>query len=105
MNNEPGPKKQYDEAFKRAAVEMWLKGGKSAQIIATELGISAETLKGWRRRLGVVPPARTTPPTMEELQAENQRLRRELHNVVRQREILKKTLGILSDPSEPGLKE
>lgn len=106
MNNENGPgRKRYDEAFKRSAVEMWLKSGKSAAEVAGELGINANTLQMWKQRMGVVPSGRTSPPTMEELEAENQRLRRELQSVIRQREILKKTLGILSSPSDPGSKE
>ena len=105
MNNENGPRKRYDEAFKRPAVERWLKGDKSADQVAAELGVNLHALKMWKQRLGVVPSQRTTPPTMDELQAENQRLRRELQSVIRPREILKGTLGILSSPSEPGSKE
>lgn len=41
--------------------------------------------------------------TVAELEAENRRLRRELHHVVQQRDILKKTLGILSAPPESAL--
>ncbi len=43
MNNEkqvPRKYKRYDESFKRAAVELWLQGGKSLQQIAAELGVS-----------------------------------------------------------------
>ena len=41
--------------------------------------------------------------TLEALQAENRRLQRELHRVAQQRDILKKTLGIISEPSGTGL--
>jgi hypothetical protein len=38
--------------------------------------------------------------TVAELEAENRRLRRQLHAVAQQCDILKKTLGILSNPSD-----
>jgi hypothetical protein len=36
------------------------------------------------------------------LEEENRRLKRELHRVAQQRDILKKTLGIISAPSDDG---
>ena len=43
--------------------------------------------------------------TLEAMQAENRRLQRELHRVTQQRDILKKTLGIISEPPGIGLNE
>ncbi|MGA8937756.1 MAG: transposase [Acidobacteriaceae bacterium] len=106
MNNEPEPKvrkKRYDQNFKRSAVEHWLGSGKSADQVATELGINAQTLKIWKQQLAVLPPGANTPRTVEALEAENRRLRREMGSLIRQREILKKTLGILSSPSDSAL--
>jgi transposase-like protein len=102
MNNEANPirrYKRYDPTFKRSAVELWLAGGKSAQSVAAELGISVQALKTWKQRLAVAPPA-SHAQSVEELQAENRRLRRELQYALRQREILKKTLGIFATPAE-----
>lgn len=101
-NHAPNRKKRYDLNFKRSAVELWLAGGKSAAAVAAELGISSQTLKVWKQQLAVVPP-KGTAPSFEELQAENQRLRRELTGALRRCDILKKTLGILSEPSGNGL--
>lgn len=98
----PGRKKRYDQNFKRAAVELWLAGGKSAKVAAAELGINAQTLKIWKQQLDVVPP-KGTAPTFAQLQAENLRLRRELTGALRRCDILKKTLGILSEPNGNGL--
>jgi transposase-like protein len=64
-----------------------------------ELGLNPQSLKQWKARLG----AATSPTgvrTVAELEAENRRLRRQLHAVAQQRDILKKTLGILSNPSD-----
>jgi transposase-like protein len=81
MNNEPPPPrkyKRYDPTFKRSAVELWLAGGKSADTVATELGISVQALKTWKQQLALPLPA-SGAQTVEELQAENHRLLRARH--------------------------
>ena len=109
MNNETIPsgssRKRYDEAFKRSAVQHWQESGKPAAQVARELGLNASTLHQWKKRWGPeVPPTATVGVrTVAELEAENRQLRRELHHVAQQRDILKKTLGILSAPPESGL--
>jgi len=106
MNHEAIPsgtsRKRYDEGFKRSAVEHWQSSGKSAAQVGRELGLNAGTLQQWKKRWGAEAPA-TGLRTVAELEAENRRLRRELHQVVQQRDILKKTLGILSAPPESAL--
>ena len=95
-------RKRYDEAFKRSAVDHWQGSGKSAAQVGRELGLNPNLLQKWKQRLGSAVSA-TGLRTVAELDAENRRLRRELHQVVQQRDILKKTLGILSAPPETGL--
>jgi transposase len=86
--------KRYDEAFKRQAVEHWIQSGKVGTQIARELGVSYPCLKDWKRRYtGEAAPVRA------DLQAENRALKAELARVREQRDILKKTLGILSEAS------
>src|SRR3989442_12449691 len=106
MNHEAIPsgssRKRYDEAFKRSAVQHWQSSGKSTALVARELGLNASTLHQWKKRWGAEPPT-TGLRTVAELEAENRRLRRELPQVVQQRDILKKTLGILSAPPENAL--
>ena len=103
MNNTSKTKyKRYDEAFKREAVEHWLVSGKSGRQIAGELGINEQSLKVWKQKFKQL-PAGQVAPTLDALQAENRRLQRELHRAQQQRDILKKTLGILSAPSESDL--
>jgi transposase len=94
--------KRYDEAFKRQAVEHWLVSGKSGRQIAGELGINEQSLKVWKQQFKQG-PASAVAPTLDVLQAENRRLQRELRRAQEQRDILKKTLGILSAPSESAL--
>lgn len=100
MNDKAKTKyKRYDEAFKRQAVEHWLVSGLPGRQIASELGINEQSLKIWKQKFKQL-PAGQVAPTLDALQAENRRLQRELRRAQEQRDILKKTLGILSAPSE-----
>jgi transposase-like protein len=94
--------KRYDENFKRSAVEMWLQGGKSAARICQELGISTQSLKQWKKQLAALPVTGPGQRSIEQLEEENRGLKRELHRLAQQRDILKKTLGILSTPNGDG---
>jgi len=91
--------KRYTEEFKRSVVQHWLESGRSARKVAEEFGIKQWNLRAWRFRYGPPPPCPEAPQpeTMEALRAENQRLRQDLARVTSQREILKKTLGIVSE--------
>jgi transposase len=106
MNNEnssPRKYKRHDENFKRSAVELWLQGGKSAAQIARELGISTQSLKHWKKQLAALPVTGPGQRSVEQLEEENRRLKREIHRLAQQRDILKKTLGIISTPNDDGL--
>jgi transposase/transposase-like protein len=48
-------RRQYDATFKREAVAKWLASGKSAKVVAHELGLIPDRLFDWRSLLG--PPA------------------------------------------------
>jgi len=88
--------KRYDEAFKRQAVELWLSSNRSVHQIAAELGISDQSLKQWKKKLAALPATGPGQRSTQQLEEELRRLKRELQHVSRQRDILKKTLGILS---------
>jgi transposase-like protein len=94
-------RKHYAEAFQRSTVEHWMLSGKSARQTAAELGIATQTLQNWQKKFKAL-PAGAVASTLEALQAENRRLQKELHRMVQQRDILKKTLGIISEPSGSG---
>jgi len=84
---------KFDKAFKREAVALWLNSGKSAQQIGAELGVSESRLYDWKKDFG------PTPPVSEaQKDSELEALRRENAWLRQQRDILKKTLGILSEP-------
>jgi transposase len=90
--------RSFDGQFKDQAVKLLLSSGRPLHRIATELGISDRSLKDWRDA-----HLRQNSGTAEQLLIENQRLRRELERAITQRDILKKSLGILSE--EPPQKD
>ena len=98
-NIQPSKYKRYDEAFKRSAVELWLQGGRTIDQIARELGISTQSLKQWRKQLAALPATGLGQRSVGQLEEENRRLRREVRHLAQQRDILKKTLGIIATPS------
>jgi transposase-like protein len=84
--------KRCEEALKRQAVENGLRSAKPGTQIARESGVSYPALKDWKRRYyGDVTPARA------DLETQNRALKAELQRVREQRDILKNTLGILSE--------
>ena len=100
MKEDPSmtPRRKYNAQFKREAVKHWLASGKSAPAIAQELGISTERLYAWKQRFS---PA--TAADADELRSQVEALRQELARVTEQRDILKKTLGIVSEVSPKGM--
>jgi len=91
-------RRHYDAEFKKAAVAHCARHGGDLSRTAGELGVNYWTLRDWveAARPAAAPPA--TPRTVVELEAEVRRLQSELARVTEQREILKKSLGILSIP-------
>ncbi len=100
-----GATRRYDEAFRREAVRLWKQSGRSAEATARDLGISVFQLYDWNRGGQSARVAGPAVPfaSKDDLQAENERLRRELARITEQRDILKKAAGILSEPSSSGM--
>jgi len=100
-------RRKFDKTFKREAVELWLKSGKSAKEVGRELGIHESRLYLWKKSFAPELPggrgSSGAKPALEDLVSENAALRRELDYVRQQRDILKKTLGILSEPPSNGI--
>ena len=96
---------RYDREFKLAAINHWQTSGKTRIAAAEDLGISEWNLRDWKRaedrRSKKVPAPRAR--TAAELEAENMRLRQENQSLRNQRDILKKSLGILSEPLTNGM--
>lgn len=102
-------RKRYSEEFKINAVKLLDEGNRTQQVLATELGISVVTLGQWKRRHGAaVVEARfaggkkgRNAGSPVAAAFECARLRRELDYMTRQRDILKKALGIFSQQPPP----
>ena len=99
-------RRKFDQTFKREAVLNWLHSGKSASVVVEELGINANLLYAWRKLVPAVAGGRATaakPGSVAELQGQVDAAQRELRHLREQCTILKKTLGILSEPSPNGM--
>jgi len=104
MNQEQKPNgantpKVYTEEFKRSVVDHWCPSDKTAEAVAKDFGVKVWNVRDGRRRYGPThkPVDAPLPQTPEELKREVQQLRKELARVRTQRDILKKTMGILSE--------
>ena len=98
-------KASYTEEYKQQALELWRKSGRSAAKMAAELGIRPELLYKWstEARQTQAGQAARGARSLEQLEAENRRLREENAKLLEQREVLKKSLGILSEPPPRGM--
>lgn len=102
--------KRYTREFKEEAVRLLVTGNKPAVQLAQELGISDVSLYLWKKEAlrNGDHPEQAKPNGIQisrsVLEQENLRLKRELEIVQQEREILKKSLGILSrDPLPKGM--
>ena len=99
---EPGPRRSFDEAFKRHAVGL-IEGGRPVAQVARELEVSPYSLYEWKRKFGqAVGATAPAPASIGALQDENRSLKAEVGRLRQREEILKKTLGILSEPGSNG---
>ena len=109
------PKKgaPYPLEFRQEAVRYWLASGKKASEVAAELGVSDWSLERWRDQMEGKKPASassvsstaaspSTDADALELAREVGRLRKELEAMTRQRDILKKAIGIFSSENPNG---
>ena len=98
------PRRKYDETYKRHAVELTLHGDRTVKTIAKELGIPGWQLYEWRKLYAPRPgDGGPVPLTLEAAVKENGRLRAELLRMREREEVLKKSLGILSETPERGM--
>ncbi len=57
----PVTRRKFDETFKRQAVGNWLSSGKSAAVIAQELGFTENLLYAWKKRFAPEDARRASP--------------------------------------------
>lgn len=101
---ESRPRRHYDEDYKRHAVALTLQGVRTIRAIAEELGVGESQLYDWRRRYAPRPGHDSAQPqTLAQAQQEIARLRGELVRMQEREVVLKKSLGILSEPPPSGM--
>jgi transposase len=93
----PRTRPPYDEEFRRETVGLMSRGERSLPDLSTELGVSQQTLRNWRRRAGV--DAGKLPGLTGDEREELKRAKRELRVVTEEREILKKALAFFATDS------
>ena len=91
------PKRTFDAEFKREALQLIETSGKPLAQVARDLGISDNTLQGWKQQAqkhgqNAFPGSGHQTPQEEEMK----RLRRENEILRQERDILKKALAIFS---------
>jgi transposase len=85
---------KYDEEFQRNAVDHLVNTGKSLRQVAKDLGVSDGALKLWRDKY----LSESGGPQQANLREENERLKKENAELRVERDILKKSVGIFSNP-------
>lgn len=109
----PKTRPTYTPEFGADAVDLLRTSSKPLSQVARELGVSGNSLRGWRKDLfggsgaqgrGAVGDKPLGGASAEEVFAENQRLRQEVPYLKRQREILKKAASILAEDPQLGMR-
>jgi len=99
-------KASYTDQYKQEALELWRASGRSASKVAAELGIRPPLLYRWaslERGPNAPKAEHKSKLSAEELEAEIRRLHAENAKLLEQREVLKKSLGILSEVPPRGM--
>ena len=97
-------RRQFTDEFKREAVALLASSGRPLTQIAAELGIAPSMLRNWRSGGRNAGPAlrpntlASAPHCVPDPAAEISRLRRENDRLRMERDILKKTVAIFSEP-------
>ena len=95
-------RRKFDKQFKIDAVNLLEASGKTATVVAAELGIAHDALSRWRKELREsdleVFPGQGNPRDIELV-----RLRKEIADIKMERDILKKALAIFSKPENKNI--
>jgi transposase len=90
----------YPLEFRREAVELLKRSGKSVPVLVSELGVSPQSLRNWARQIDIDKGRREGLSSDE--REELRRLRRENRILAEEREILKKAAASSPRTARPG---
>jgi len=93
-------RRRFSEEFKRDAVNLVVREGYSFAAAARAVQVSSKSLRGWYDKFAPQPEPCGEEATLEELKAENKRLRRQLRQAELEREILKKATAYFAKESQ-----
>ena len=89
----------FSEEFKQDAVRLVVSENYTFAAAAKAVGVGEQSLRKWQARLAPKPEPCGENASLDELRAENQRLRRELRRAEMEREILKKATAYFAKES------
>jgi transposase len=96
----PSPKsRRFPEEFKRDAVRLVTDEQYTFKAAAQAVGVSQKSLYDWHKKFAPAPVPCGEDATVDELQAENKRLRKQLKRAELEREILKKATAYFAKES------
>ena len=93
-------RRTFSDAFKQDAVNLVVKQGYSFAAAAKAVDVSSRSLREWHAQLAPEPEACDETSSLEELTAENKRLRKQLQRAEMEREILKKATAYFAKESK-----
>jgi transposase len=98
---EKQPRRSFDKEFKLSAVKLVLESEKSVESIASELGVSSNSLFNWKRKY--LEDAKNAFPGKGHMKPEQEELRkkdREIARLKMERDILKKAIAYFAKVKE-----
>jgi len=94
------PRRTFSDEFKQDAVNLVVREGYSLADAARAVNVTYKTLREWHDKFAPEPESCGSDATVEELKAENQRLRKQLKQTELEREILKKATAYFAKESQ-----
>ena len=91
-------RRPYPPEFKREAVELYRRSGKSLQVVPGELGVAVESLRSWNKQHDIDAGVRERLTSAE--REELRELKRKLLRVEQERDLLKRAAAFFARETE-----